>query len=157
MSTIIDKVTPIVEEIVNDLHAKLVDIEYVKEGKSWFLRVYADKENGIDLDDCALISEQLSLALDQLDPDPFPSAYYLEVSSPGVERPLKTQADMVAAIDQYIHLDYYSPQYKQKFHEGFLRAVDEETYQIEIMDKTRKKLLDIPKKSVAKARLAVKF
>ena len=103
MSTIIDKVTPIVEEIVNDLHAKLVDIEYVKEGKSWFLRVYADKENGIDLDDCALISEQLSLALDQLDPDPFPSAYYLEVSSPGVERPLKTQEDMLAAIDQYIH------------------------------------------------------
>lgn len=157
MSTIIEKVTPIVEGIVNDLQANLVDIEYVKEGKSWFLRVYADKENGIDIDDCARISEQLSVALDQLKPDPFPSAYYLEVSSPGVERPLKTESAIRQAVGQYVHLDYYSPQYKQKFHEGYLLSVDEDHYQIEVMDKTRKKVLEIPKKSVAKARLAVKF
>ncbi|WP_124057317.1 ribosome maturation factor RimP [Vaginisenegalia massiliensis] len=157
MSTVLDKVTPIIEPIVTDFGCQLVDIEYVKEGKAWFLRVYADKDGRIDIEDCVEISEAVSNALDQMQPDPFPEAYFLEVSSPGAERPLKTQADMEAAIGQYIHLDYYAPQYGEKFHEGTLLAVDQDRYCLEIRIKTATKQIEINKKDVAKARMAIKF
>lgn len=157
MSTIIDKVTPIIEPIVSHVGCELVDIEYVKEGKSWFLRIYADKPGRIDIDDCALISEKVSEALDALKPDPFPEAYFLEVSSPGAERPLKTAQAIEQALDSFVHFDYYVPQYGQKHHEGFLRQVNEDSYSLEIKDKTRTKLLEIDKKAVAKARLAIQF
>ena len=70
---------------------ELVDVEYVKEGSNWFLRVYVDKEGGIDIDDCGRISEFLSEKLDEN--DPITDAYFLEVSSPGAERPLKKPDD----------------------------------------------------------------
>ena len=91
MSVVLDRVTPIVEQIVEAQGCQLVDIEYVKEGRSWFLRVYADKIGRIDIEDCVSLSEKISEELDQITPDPFPEAYFLEVSSPGAERPLKTE------------------------------------------------------------------
>ena len=85
------KIKTTVEEMVRpylDEHGfELVDVEYVKEGSNWFLRVFVDKDGGIDIDDCGLISEYLSQKLDEN--DPIPTAYFLEVSSPGAERPLK--------------------------------------------------------------------
>ncbi|KHF30962.1 Ribosome maturation factor RimP [Anoxybacillus sp. BCO1] len=85
------KVTHIVEElvtpIVTDMGLELVDIEYVKEGKNWFLRVFIDSPTGIDIDQCGVVSERLSEKLDEI--DPIPHNYFLEVSSPGAERPLK--------------------------------------------------------------------
>lgn len=157
MSLVLNTVRPIIEEILSNMDKQLVDLEYVKEGKNWYLRVFADKEGGIDIEDCANISEALSEALDAIKPDPFPDAYYLEVSSPGVERPLKTKEDFNNAIGSYIHLDYYAPVYGEKFHEGTLLEVKEDEYDIEVMIKTRKKQLSIPKDKVSKARLAVKF
>lgn len=157
MSLVLNTVQPIVESIVTDMDKKLVDLEYVKEGKHWYLRVYADKEGGIDIEDCAKISEALSEALDAIEPDPFPDAYYLEVSSPGVERPLKSSADFENAIGSYIHLDYYAPVHGEKYHEGTLLEITNDTYELEVMIKTRKKQLSISKDMVSKARLAVKF
>lgn len=86
------KVPSLIEElakpIVDELNLELVDIEFVKEGRNWFLRVYVDTpEGGIDIDQCAQVSERLSLLLDEK--DPITQNYYLEVSSPGAERPLK--------------------------------------------------------------------
>lgn len=157
MSTIVEKVTPIIEPIVQAQHCELVDVEYVKEGPNWYLRVYADKPGRIDLNDCAAISESLSEALDNITPDPFPEAYYLEVSSPGAERPLKTEAAMKEAIGQYVHFDYYVAQAGEKGHDGTLIDVTETHYVIEVQIKTRTTQLTIEKKAVAKARLAIKF
>lgn len=157
MSAILDKVKPIIETIVTEMGCTLVDVEYLKEGKNWFLRVYADKEGGIDLDDCAAISEQLSEAFDQIHPDPFPDAYFLEVSSPGAERPLKTEADILASIGEYVHFDYYFPQHGEKQHEGTLLEVSSEHYLLEVRIKTATRKLEIEKKAVSKARLAIKF
>ena len=157
MSAILDKVKPIIETIVTEMGCALVDVEYLKEGKNWFLRVYADKEGGIDLDDCAAISEQLSEAFDQIHPDPFPDAYFLEVSSPGAERPLKTEADILASIGEYVHFDYYFPQHGEKQHEGTLLEVSNEHYLLEVRIKTATRKLEIEKKAVSKARLAIKF
>ena len=157
MSKVIESVFPVIESIVEAENCNLVDIEYTKEGPNWYLRVYADKENGIDIEDCARISEKLSEALDQIDPDPFPKAYFLEVSSPGAERPLKSDKDILNAVGEYIHLDYYVAQFDEKFHEGTLLEVTDETYEIEITIKTRKKQLAIKRDVVSKIRLAIKF
>lgn len=157
MSIIVDKVRPLIEPIVKEAGCELVDIEYVKEGKNWFLRVYADNEAGIDLDHCALISERVSEELDAMQPDPFPDAYFLEISSPGAERPLKTEEQIKSAVGEYVHFDYYAPQYGEKHHDGILLAVNEDTYVLKVQIKTVSKELEIDKKAVAKARLAVKF
>ncbi|MGF3066136.1 ribosome maturation factor RimP [Facklamia sp. P13055] len=157
MSIVIDKVQPLVEPIIASLDCQLIDIEYLKEGKHWFLRIYADKEGGIDLDHCALISEKISEVLDTMQPDPFPEAYFLEVSSPGAERPLKNEEQIRSAIGEYVHFDYYAPQYGEKQHEGVLLDVTEDYYLLKVPIKTVTKELEINKKGVAKARLAVKF
>ena len=86
MSSVVQTVTDLVTPIVDEHGFELVEVEFVKEGKSWYLRVFIDKEGGIDIEECALVSEQLSEKLDNVDPDPIPQAYFLEVSSPGAER-----------------------------------------------------------------------
>lgn len=157
MSVIVEKVQPIVEPIVAEMNCELVDIEYVKEGKNWFLRIYADREGGIDLDHCALISEKVSEELDKMKPDPFPDAYFLEVSSPGAEKPLKNEKQIRDAVGEYVHFDYYTPQYGEKQHDGTLLEVTDTHYILEVKIKTRTKQLEIDKSIVAKARLAIKF
>lgn len=87
MSKVTEVVEELAEPIINELGLELVEIQFVKEGKSWFLRVYIDKETGVDIEDCGVVSERLSEKLDEI--DPITQNYFLEVSSPGAERPLK--------------------------------------------------------------------
>lgn len=87
MSKVTEEVEQLVTPILSDLQLELVEIEYVKEGKDWFLRVFIDKETGVDIEECGVVSERLSEKLDEIDPIPY--NYFLEVSSPGAERPLK--------------------------------------------------------------------
>ncbi len=105
------KVTEIVEELVTpileELDLELVEIEYVKEGKNWFLRVYIDKETGVDIEECGIVSEKLSEKLDEV--DPIPHNYFLEVSSPGAERPLKKEKDFEKAIGKNVYIKTYEP------------------------------------------------
>ena len=89
----VEIVEDIVRPIADEKGFRVVDIEYVKEGKNWFLRIYIDKPGGVDLNDCAMFNELVSEQMDAIEPDPIPYAYYLEVSSPGAERPLKTEDD----------------------------------------------------------------
>ncbi|KRE83257.1 ribosome maturation factor RimP [Paenibacillus sp. Soil766] len=130
---------------------EIVDIEYVKEGSNWFLRVYADKEGGIDIDDCGRISEYLSVQLDEK--DPITDAYFLEVSSPGAERPLKKTQDFYKAVNSHVFVTSYEPIGGSKEFEGLLQSYDEEVLVIEI----GKKKISIPVAKVASARLAIVF
>lgn len=82
-----DTVQEMAQPIVDSLQLELVDIEFVKEGQSWFLRVFIDSDDGVDIEECAKVSEALSEKLDEA--DPISQNYFLEVSSPGAERPLK--------------------------------------------------------------------
>lgn len=157
MSTVVETVTTIVIPILEAQNFELVEVEFVKEGKSWFLRVFIDKEGGIDIEECAFVSEQLSDKLDACDPDPIPQAYFLEVSSPGAERPLKKEEDYHRAVGEYIHLSLYQPVEGEKQFEGFLQSFDEEQLVIKIRIKTREKELTIERKNIAKARLAIQF
>ena len=99
------------EELVMPLieanHFELVDVEYVKEGSNWYLRVYIDKENGINIDDCELISRALSDLLDEK--DFIEDSYILEVSSPGLTRPLKKTVDFTRSIGKKVELKLYQP------------------------------------------------
>lgn len=153
------KVTEIVEELLTDIleqeQLELVDIEYVKEGKSWFLRVFIDKENGVDIDDCGLVSEKLGEKLDAL--DPIQQNYFLEVSSPGAERPLKKQQDFIRAVGKHVNIKTYEPIDGSKEFEGTLLSYDEKEITLSIKIKTRTKEITIPTEKIAKARLAVIF
>ncbi|WML31814.1 ribosome maturation factor RimP [Neobacillus sp. OS1-32] len=153
------KVTEVVEElaapICQELDIELVEIEYVKEGKSWFLRVFIDKELGVDIEDCGLVSERLSEKLDEV--DPIPHNYFLEVSSPGAERPLKKQKDFEKAIGKNILVKTYEPINGEKSFEGILLEFDGQQIKLEMKMKTRKETIEIPYEKVAAARLAVTF
>lgn len=153
------KVTEVVEElaqpIIQELGLELVEIEFLKEGKNWYLRVYIDKENGVDIEDCGIVSERLSEKLDEL--DPITHNYFLEVSSPGAERPLKKAKDFEKAIGKNVFIKTYEPIDGEKGFEGKLLDYDGQTVKIEMKIKTRKKVIEIPYEKVASARLAVIF
>ncbi|MGE7822930.1 ribosome maturation factor RimP [Paenibacillus sp. NPDC093718] len=153
MST--SKIKTTVEEMVQpylDEHGfELVDVEYVKEGSNWFLRVFVDKDGGIDIDDCGLISEYLSQKLDEN--DPIPTAYFLEVSSPGAERPLKKKEDVTKSVGKNVFVTVYEPINGLKEFEGKLESFDNE----ELVIQTVKKQYVIPYAKVASARLAIIF
>ncbi|RAL26329.1 ribosome maturation factor RimP [Thermoflavimicrobium daqui] len=131
---------------------ELVDVEFIKEGQNWFLRIFIDREEkGVDLDDCSRVSEQLSEVLDQT--DPIPGAYILEVSSPGAERPLKKPADFRKAVGKYVHISTYEPIEENKVFEGTLTYYGEEYLTVEVNGRS----LDLPLEKIAKARLAIVF
>lgn len=157
MSTVVETVTDLVNPILAEHDFYLYDIEFVKEGKSWYLRVYIDKDSGITLEDCATVSDELSEALDNVDPDPIPQAYFLEVSSPGAERPLKDEKDYERAVDHYIHVSLYQQINGQKVYEGTLTTLTPEELTLDYLDKTRHRQITIDRKKIAKARLAIKF
>lgn len=156
MSKITDVVEELVTPIVGDLSLLLVDVEFVKEGSDWFLRVYVDTPEGnIDIDQCALVSEKLSEELDRV--DPIKQNYFLEVSSPGAERPLKNDEDFNRAIGQYVFIKTYEPIDGIKEFEGHLLSYGTEGATVEIRIKTRKVTVLIEKQKIALARLAIDF
>ncbi|UAT31853.1 ribosome maturation factor RimP [Bacillus badius] len=155
MSKVVETVEQLVKPITEELDLELVDIEYVKEGKNWFLRVYIDKEAGVDIEECGMVSERLSEKLDETDPIPY--NYFLEVSSPGAERPLKKMKDYERAIGKRVHVKTYEPIDGEKTFEGTLLSFEQEELVVEYLMKTRKKQVVIPLDKIAKARLAISF
>lgn len=157
MSKVVSLVEELTQEIIAEQGFELVDLEFVKEGKNWFLRFYLDKPGGIDLEDCATMSEKFSAILDAQNPDLIPQAYFLEVSSPGAERPLKTEEDLQAALGKYIHLSFYKALDGEKFVEGTLTDINDESLVLTVKVKTRTKEVRIERNQIAKARLAIQF
>ena len=156
MSSIIDLVTAAITPAIQAPY-ELVDVEYGKMGGDYVLSIFVDKEWGISLQDTADLSEVISPILDTIKPDPFPEQYMLEVTSPGLERPLKTADAVEKAVGKYIHVKLYQAIDKIKVFEGTLLSFDGTDLIMEYMDKTRKKEVTIPYQTVAKARLAVKL
>ena len=131
---------------------ELVDVEYVKEAGNWYLRVYSDKEGGITVDDCELISRAFSDLLDEA--DFIEDSYILEVSSPGLGRPLKKEKDYARSMGKELEIRTYRPIDKQKEFYGILLAYDNNSVTIEEQDKTRR---TFEKKEIALIRLAIDF
>lgn len=142
-----DLVMPIIEEN----HYELVDVEYVREGANWYLRVYADKEGGISIDDCVLISRALEEKLDQ--DDFIKEAYILEVSSPGLGRALKKDRDYARSIGQKVELKLYRNTEFGKEFEGILESYDNDHIVVAV-EETK---VTIQKSEIAIIRLAIDF
>ena len=138
--------------LVEQHHFELVDVEYVKEGSSWYLRAYSDKEGGIAIGDCEMISRILS---DWLDKEDFISdSYILEVSSPGLGRPLKKEKDFVRSIGKEVEVKLYRAKDKQKDFTGILTEYDKDTVTIELEDASR---ATFERREIALIRLAFDF
>lgn len=117
-------VSGMAEEILQGTDISLVDVEYVRE-KDWYLRIYIDKPGGIEIDDCQMVSEKLTKILDAR--DPIRDKYYLEVSSPGIDRPLKKDKDFESFYGKKVDIKFFAPWEKNKEIVAVLTAHDENT------------------------------
>ena len=119
MAGIEEKVEKLITKTINNLGYELYDVEYVKEGKDYFLRIYIDSEKGIDLDDCEKVSNNITDILDK--EDYIKEQYFLEVSSPGVERILRKEKHLKDNIDNEIQIKLFKPLNGQKQYRGILK------------------------------------
>lgn len=131
---------------------ELVDVEYVKEGGNWYLRAYIDKPGGINVDDCEMVSRELSDILDEK--DFIDEAYILEVSSPGLGRPLKKEKDFKRSLGQEVDVRTYRMVDKRKEFTGILKDYDKDTVTIEMEDGSLK---TFEKGDIALIRLSFDF
>ena len=138
--------------IVEEYHFELVDVEFVKEGGTWYLRAYMDKEGGITVDDCELVSRRMSDLLDEK--DYIEESYIFEVSSPGLGRPLKKEKDYVRSVGKELEIRTYRPIDKEKQFFGILKSFDETSVTIELDDGEE---MAFAKTDIALIRLAFDF
>lgn len=146
------KTEELVLPIVEANHFELVDVEYVKEAGTWYLRIYIDKEGGISIDDCELVSRAFSDILDQ--EDYIEDAYILEVSSPGLGRPLKKDKDFQRNLGEEVEVRTYKPINKQKEFIGLLDAWDKESVTLQLESG---ELFTIARAEIALIRQALDF
>lgn len=131
---------------------ELVDVEYVKEAGNWYLRGYIDKPGGITVNDCETVSRAFS---DKLDEDDFiEDSYIMEISSPGLDRPLKKEKDFARSIGKLVEIRTYRPIEKQKEFCGVLTAYDSSSVTIQEEEETER---TFDKKDIALIRLAIDF
>ncbi len=149
------KIETIAEElaapIAEQLKFEIVDIEYKKEGANWILRYYIDKPGGISLDDCQIFSEKVSQALDEA--DPIKQQYYLEVSSPGLDRPLKKPSDFERFKGRNVEIRLYRAINNKKKYIGELIGLQDNNIIIKIDDE----ILKFDREDVSIVRLVIEI
>ena len=148
MAKVTELVAGLAAPIAEENGCSLWDVEYVKEAGEWFLRVYIDKEGGVDINDCEAVSRPLSDLLDEA--DPIQGSYTFEVSSAGLDRPLKKPEHFAACAGQQVDVRFYRPVDGRKEYTGALVGCDGDG-NVTVDDKT------FEKKDVAQVRLHVTF
>lgn len=139
----------LITPILGRMNFELVDVEYVKEGSTWYLRAYIDKEGGITVNDCADVAREMNEILDR--EDYVEDSYIFEVSSPGLGRPLKKEKDYIRSMGKNVEIRTYRAINKEKEFYGVLKAYDETTVMIENEDGEE---LTFEKADIALIRLA---
>jgi ribosome maturation factor RimP len=147
----IKKVTQLIEPVLEEMGFELVDVEYRSERGRWILRIYADSEGGITVDDCARLSRQVGNLIDVK--EVIAHEYVLEVSSPGLNRPLKKERDFLQSIDKKIKVRTISPVDGRSRFTGYLRKIHEDTLHIEVDGN----LVALPLRSIDKANIVYSF
>lgn len=146
------KTEKLLEPILAANHLELYDVEYVKEGGNWFLRAYIDKEGGVTIDDCEVVSRALS---DLLDRDDFiKDSYILEVSSPGLGRQLKKDKHFEKSLGEEIEIKLYKAIDKKKEWVGVLQSFDQDKLTVDLGDG---KMMEFPRQDIAMVRLTLDF
>lgn len=142
----------LLEPIITRHEFEVVDVEYVKEAGNWYLRIYIDKEGGITVDDCEVVSRALSNQLDE--EDFIEEAYILEVSSPGLGRPLKKDKDFDRSIGKEVEVRTYQAIDRQKEFSGTLEAYDKDSVTLRFDEDT---IMTFERAQIALVRLAFDF
>lgn len=152
----LEKIKQLIQPILNDHDVYLDDIEYVKEKNEWYLRIFIEKNNGhLDMDTCVAVSEAISDMLDQ--EDLIEDEYYLEVSSPGAEKPLKTLEKVQQSIGEYVYIQFKNPTQGMNEVYGTILNVEGTQIELQYMVRNIKKKCNIDYNDIAFIRLAVKF
>lgn len=146
MAKVEEKVESLIQNKIQELGYVLYDVEYVKEGKDYFLRIYIDNEKGITLDDCENVSNNITELLDNA--DYIDKQYFLEISSPGVERVLKKDKHLQNNIGANVQVKLFKQLNGKKQYEGILKDFDENTIEIE----TTVQNLKIERQNIAQIR-----
>lgn len=123
-----DKTEQFITPILEKYQFELIDVEYVKEGSSWYLRAYIDKPGGITVDDCELVAREMNEILDR--EDYVADSYIFEVSSPGLGRPLKKEKDFIRNMGKEVEIRTYRAINHEKEFTGILAAYDADTVTI---------------------------
>ncbi len=123
-----EAVEALVKKPIEDMGYELYDVEFIKEYGNWVLTVYIDREGGVDLDDCEKVSRLIDPLLDEA--DPIEQAYYLSVSSVGVDRPIKKDKDFKRNIGNVITVKLYAPMNGKKEFKGVLNSFDAQGFTI---------------------------
>ena len=129
MSKIEEKVESLVSKTINDLGYSIYDIMYVKEGKDYYLRIFIDNENGISLNDCDKVNDAITDMLDSA--NYIKDQYFLEISSPGIERNIRTDKHLQLNLNEEINVKLFKAIEKKKELEGILKKFDDETITLE--------------------------
>lgn len=130
MANIEEKVENLVNVTIQNMGYELYDVQYVKEGKDYYLRIFIDKPNGIDLNDCEKVSDTINNLLDEA--DYIKEQYYLEVSSPGIERILRKDKHLQANLGALIELKLFKQMEKKKTMQGILKDFNNQTITIDV-------------------------
>ena len=145
MASIEEKVESLIKEKIQGLGYELYDVQYAKEGKDYFLRVFIDKEDGIDLNDCEKVSNEINPLLDEK--DFIKEMYFLEVSSPGIERVLRKDEHLKDSIGKEIEVKLFKPIEKQKEFVGTLEDYNEEKIILGLEENEEK--IEIERKNIS--------
>jgi len=151
-SGIIHEVFELAESLLHETIMEVVDVEFLFERGRWLLRLYIDKEGGVTLDDCALVSRELGDLIEAKSIINYP--YVLEVSSPGLNRPLKKEKDFTRSVGKMVVLTMFRPINNRKSFTGRVTGVREGVVSLLLDDNT---LADLPLKDINKARLKYEF
>jgi ribosome maturation factor RimP len=149
--TLLQEVREVVEPILRSQGFELVDLEYQRESRGWVLRIYLDREGGVTLDDCAGVSHEVGAVLEVK--DVIPTAYVLEISSPGLTRPLKKPEDFNRFQNRLVKIKLYKPLDGRRNFKGTLLGLEGETVRVEADGQ----VFEIPLQSIAKANLEIDF
>lgn len=147
-----ERTAELLEPMMAEHGFELVDVEYVKEGGNWYLRAYIDKPDGITIDDCEMISKALEAKLDA--EDLIEGAYILEISSPGLTRPLKKDKDFARSLGKAVEVKLFKAVDGEKEFYGTLSGYSEETVVI-TFDESEK--MELERKNIALIRLAIEL
>lgn len=150
--TIEEIVAGVAQPVTEKYLYELIDVEFIKEGPYWYLRIYIDKPGGVTIDDCQAVSEEVSEKLDKI--DPIEQSYFLEVSSPGLDRPLKKEKDFEKYKGETVEVKTFQVVNGKKIFEGELIGLIDNKV---VIKEPGEEIIEFDRDKLAVVRRVVKF
>ena len=151
MAKIEELVSAAIQDTVTGLGYEIYDVEYLKEGSSWYLRIYIDKPEGVSIEDCEAVSRAIDPVIDEL--NPIKTAYSLEVSSPGLERVLRKPEHFEKNLNKLVEVSLFKAVNGSKKAQGILKSADLEKITIEVENE----MMEFNRQDVSKVNLVYEF